>query len=675
MRRGQPAALVVAGMACAAALAAFAPGAARAQDGAPEQTRPLLAVPRHDHADEPSALPLPDEQKIERARNLVRMGYTAEAQKLVDDVALRHADDLDVLLARVDLLTRARTGDDVLKFMTGAGARGAVQKQLATRPRRAGVWQRFRAEALFSLGRPGEGARAALAAWEASAEQASWARVRLADAGTADANARESMSGDLRHAADRHPDRQDLALAAAQDEAHAGKVHAALKRLARVDEVGVSPMGVVGSADTRRGATLWQFGLAMLERGEGDAPLADSAFAAIALDPAADPELKRQATDRLFEGGGLAEVSEIARGLSSGALTLGGPGAFQPPGGTRTPGTTTSQLVRLHVDDQGRLVTDDAPAPTRGAGAVGGATGGTAGPAGSLASLERIWRGLPPSRETVRRGLDLAERMRGAGDAAGAGRVEDAAASMARALPGAGGAAAGEATGEDSELSGRLALREGDAALATGDLAKAADAYGRAAHSNASDPIREEARFEACETEFFAGRFDSAAAAYDRFARDYPSGRFTNDALERAYLVESGDGGPVRGLPELATALRVARMGSGDDALAAATAAEQAAADGPAFAHAELLLADLLVARGRTPEALAKVVHLAETRPDDRLAPTARKRAGDLYRAQGQDALALAQYDALLLKYPRSWLAPETRRAANEVRAKTGGTP
>jgi len=273
-----------------------------------------------------------------------------------------------------------------------------------------------------------------------------------------------------------------------------------------------------------------------------------------------------------------------------------------------------------------------------------------------------------PEVETVRRGLDLAERMRAAGDAAGAARVEDAAGAMSRGLPGG-------ATDDDPELAGRLALREGDAALTTGDLSAAAAAYGRAAQSQASDRVKEEAEFEACETAFYAGQFDSAASAYDRFARTHPTGRFTNDALERAYLVESGEGGPVRGLGELAKALRLARAGASDEALAAATAAEQASADGPAWAHAELLLADLLVARGQPADAVAKAVNVAETKPDDRLAPTARKKAGDLYHAAGQDALALAQYDALLLRYPRSWLAPETRRAANEVRAKTGGTP
>jgi outer membrane protein assembly factor BamD (BamD/ComL family) len=299
----------------------------------------------------------------------------------------------------------------------------------------------------------------------------------------------------------------------------------------------------------------------------------------------------------------------------------------------------------------------------------------------SLDALERIWRGLPPSRETVRRGLDLAERMRAHGDMAGAARVEDLATKQARALPGAGaGEAAGSASGggandADPELDGRLALREGETALAAGDLSAAGAAFAKVAQSGASDRVKERAEFEVCETAFYAGQFDSAGAAYDRFARAHPAGPYTNDALERVYLVESGEGGPVPGLAELAKAMRLARAGSGDDALAAATEAERASANGPAWAEAELLIANLLEARGRTADAAAKAVGVADTKPDDRLAPTARKKAGDLYHALGQDALALAQYDALLTKYPRSWLAPETRRVATELRAKAGTNP
>src|SRR5690349_19961306 len=101
--------------------------------------RPQHAPSRHrDDADEPCALPLAAEQKIEHARNLLRAGYVKEAEQTIDDVAARHGDDLDVLLAKAELLSRTKNGDVVTRFLEQAATRPGVQKQLASRPRRAG---------------------------------------------------------------------------------------------------------------------------------------------------------------------------------------------------------------------------------------------------------------------------------------------------------------------------------------------------------------------------------------------------------------------------------------------------------------------------------------------------------------------------------------------------------
>jgi hypothetical protein len=131
----------------------------------------------------------------------------------------------------------------------------------------------------------------------------------------------------------------------------------------------------------------------------------------------------------------------------------------------------------------------------------------------------------------------------------------------------------------------------------------------------------------------------------------------------------------VAGLAELAKAFRLPRAGATDEALAASEAAEARAKGGPAWSHAGLLTASLLVARGRVQDGAAKALAVAEGAPDDRLAPVARRRAGDAYRKAGNDPLALAQYEELLVRYPRSWLAPETRRLVQELRAKAGTTP
>ena len=609
-------------------------------------------------AGEPSLLPTSDEQKIERARNLVRVGYADQASALIDDVAKRFPDDLDVLLARAELLSRTTPGEPVERFLAEQGQRAVVAKSLAARPRRGGFWLRYEAEAMAVEGREGEAAKKALAAWEKSPEQGSWARVRVeAWSGDPAGTARE-----LSRLADRHPERADFAMEAARAEAGAGRVRPAIERLRRY-EATEAKRGADNPGDVVRddfagetgpappGSSLWQLALALAARGEDGVEAADSVFVELVLGNGYDPGLRAQATSRLFD-----------------ERVPAGSGDDGPPPGF-VEGNPLGGMVRLRVGENGRLepAPPEVPAPAKKEPAKPAPpVDQAAHERARLAALERVWQKLPPSPEVVRRGLDLSDRYRDAGDDVSARRVGDLAARMAPRTPGA---------SADPELTGQLAVRRGESALAAGDLAAAAQAFGEARESGASEHVREEAQFLAGEAEFYAGQFDSAAAAYDAFARAYPTSRWTNDALERIYLIESGDGGPVAGLAELANAFRLARAGASDEAIAAAETAEKTAANGPAWAHAGLLTATLLEARGRDKEAAAKALSVAETHPDDRLAPVARRKAGDLYRATGQDALALAQYEELLVRYPRSWLAPETRRLVQDLRAKAGTTP
>jgi len=639
-------------------LLALSAAPARAQDFPGIAPSTLVSGGRFG-AGEPSLLPISDEQKIERARNLVRVGYAEQAAALIDDVAKRHPDDLDVLLARAELISRTTPGEPVETFLAAQAARPVVAKSLAARPRRGGFWLRYEAEALAAEGREGEAAKKALAAWEQSPEQGSWARVRV-EAWSADPT---GVARELSRLADRHPERADLAMEAARAEAGAGRVRPAIERLRRYEaaeakRAGDNPGDVVRddfageTGPAPAGSSLWQLALGLAARGEDGVDAADSVLVELVLGPGYDPGLRAQATSRLFD-----------------ERVPAGPGDGGPPGGGWIEGNTLGGVVRLRVGENGRLepAPPEVPAPAKREAAKPAApVDEAAHERARLAALERVWRKLPPSPEVVRRGLDLSDRYHAEGDDVSARRVGDLAARMAPRTPGA---------SADPELTGQLAVRRGESALASGDLMAAARAFGEARESGASEHVREQAQFLAGETEFYAGEFDSAAAAYDAFARAYTTSRYTNDALERMYLIESGDGGPVPGLTELAHAFQLARGGASDEALAAAAVAETRAANGPAWSHAGLLTASLLEARGRDREAAAKALSVAETHPDDRLAPVARRKAGDLYRASGQDALALAQYEELLVRYPRSWLAPETRRLVQDLRAKAGTTP
>ena len=622
-------------------LLGFAPPVARAQQPMPTTIAPRSLAGGRFGAEEPSLLPIADEQVVERARNLVRAGYADQGRQLLDEVQKRHPDDVDVLLARAEFLMRMEPGLPVARFLDEQSRRAAVAKSLAVRPRRAGFWLRYQAEALSAAGKNDEAVAKAKEAWEKSPEQGAWARVRIEAWSEAKPDA---VAKDLAKLADRHPARADFQVEAARADAMAGRVRAAIQRLRKFELSGASkaPAGeeVEGDADPR-GSHLWRLALALAARGEDGVDAADSVLVELTLNDAYDPDVRRAATSRLFD-------ERVAAGQDMGWFE----GA--PPGG----------VVRLQVGEGGRIetMTGDAPRPKSAKPPVDEATRTK----NRLAALERVWLKLPPTTETVRTGLELSERWRAVGDEASARRVSDQAAKLAPRTPG---------TKDDPELTGRLAVRAGEAALSNGDLAAAAASFRAAQESGASEKVREEAQYLASEVAFYEGRFDSAAAGYDAFARAYPTSRFTNDALERMYLIEAGEGSPVAGLPELAKAFRLARAGASDEALAAAEAAEARAHGGPAWSHAGLLTASLLVARGRVADAAAKALAVAEGVPDDRLAPVARRRAGDAYRASGNDALALAQYEELLVRYPRSWLAPETRRLVQELRARGGNTP
>ena len=622
----------------------IAPLAALAQPPMPTTIAPRSLAGGRFGADEPSLLPIADEQVVERARNLVRAGYADQARQLLDDVQARHPDDLDVLLARSEYLMRMEPGLPVARFLEEQSRRPAVAKSLAARPRRAGFWLRYQAEALSAAGRNDEAVAKAKDAWEKSPEQGSWARVRLeAWSGTKP----DAVAKDLAKLADRHPTRADFQVEAARADASAGRVRAAIQRLRKFELSGAKASSGDELSDdggpAAVGSQLWRLALALAARGEDGVDAADSVFVELALSDGYDPEVRRAATARLFD-------ERVAAGQETGWFD----GA--PPGG----------VVRLQIGENGRVETMTSDAPQAPVKAAKPPLDEATRSRNRLAALERVWLKLEPSSETVRTGLELSERWRALGDEASARRVADQAAKLASKAPGA---------ADDPELTGRLAVRAGEAALARGDLAGAEASFREARASGASEKVREEAQYLACEVAFYEGRFDSAAAGYDAFARAYPTSRFTNDALERMYLIEAGEGSPVAGLPELAKAFRLARAGASDEALAASEAAELKAKGGPAWSHAGLLTASLLVARGRVADAAAKALAVAEGVPDDRLAPVARRRAGDAYRASGSDALALAQYEELLVRYPRSWLAPETRRLVQELRAKVGGTP
>ena len=215
------------------ALAAAAPRPAAAQGVEPPRVRSILIGGATNFpSSEPSLLPLPDEQLLERARTLLRGGQFAAADRTIKDLESRHPDDLDVILVRAEFMQRQEPAPAVARFLDERAKKSSVAKELRERPFRAGFWARFAADSYAAAGKIAEARARALEAWERSPEQASWARVRLeqwTDGGP------EALAKDVAKLAAKAPERTDLALEASRLEAMSGRPRPAVERIVRAE--------------------------------------------------------------------------------------------------------------------------------------------------------------------------------------------------------------------------------------------------------------------------------------------------------------------------------------------------------------------------------------------------------------------------------------------------------
>jgi tetratricopeptide (TPR) repeat protein len=297
----------------------------------------------------------------------------------------------------------------------------------------------------------------------------------------------------------------------------------------------------------------------------------------------------------------------------------------------------------------------------------------------SANDLESAWRSLPAGEERSRLGLQLLQSLRARGETKAADRV---AADLAK-------------SGGHGQLAGPVDVEAGLLALGQGNLDEAGKHLERARTQSTDDEARERAEFGQAEVLFYGGQFDSALASYDRFARAHPMSPLANEALSRAFLLDSDSDrapGQAPGLGSLAKGLYAETRRQWDEAAtwagkaedesrgsdrmasemprSAGAAPESLGLANPVRANALLLLSRVEEARGAPAEARIAALTVADSLPGDRLAPAARKRVGDLDLARGNKESALAQYEDMLARYPRSWLAAEVRRQVTDLRSQ-----
>lgn len=212
----------------------------------------------------------------------------------------------------------------------------------------------------------------------------------------------------------------------------------------------------------------------------------------------------------------------------------------------------------------------------------------------------------------------------------------------------------------------RSHLALGELALARADL----DAVIKA--SRREPLLREAAEFDLVELEFFAARFDTAAAGYRQFATLHSRGLLTNDAIARLLLIDENSDAGAKPLALYADAARAARSGRPDSA---ATALRLALDRYPGVALEDDLhfaLGEVCFELGAAAEALRHFAVVADSMPDSPLAAAALIRIGGHHAAGGRDKkAAMAAYENLLERFPESVEAGEARERLEHLRTST----
>jgi TolA-binding protein len=208
--------------------------------------------------------------------------------------------------------------------------------------------------------------------------------------------------------------------------------------------------------------------------------------------------------------------------------------------------------------------------------------------------------------------------------------------------------------------------------LRAGRLEQARESL-RGVKSHARNPAeREVAEFDLIELDFFAGRFDTALAAYRIFATGHPRGYLTNDAIGRVFLIDENSDTGRRPLVLYATAAMEARVGRPDSS---ATLLKQGVLLYPGSALADdliLALGDVALKSATPAVALQRYQAVADSMPDSPLAPAAMMRIGKYRSEIDQDfAAAISTYEQVLQRFPDTLEADEARKLIERLRRGT----
>jgi TolA-binding protein len=184
--------------------------------------------------------------------------------------------------------------------------------------------------------------------------------------------------------------------------------------------------------------------------------------------------------------------------------------------------------------------------------------------------------------------------------------------------------------------------------------------------------LREAAEFDLVEVEFFAARFDTAAAGYRQFATLHSRGFLTNDAIGRLLLIDENSDAGGKPLALYAEAARAARAGRPDSAAAALRLALDRYPGVALEDDLHFALGEVSLELGAADEGLRHFAVVADSMPDSPLAAAALLRIGGYQGTAGRDKkAATAAYERLLERFPEAVEAGEARERLEHLRTST----
>ena len=171
----------------------------------------------------------------------------------------------------------------------------------------------------------------------------------------------------------------------------------------------------------------------------------------------------------------------------------------------------------------------------------------------------------------------------------------------------------------------------------------------------------------------FVRQYESARDTLTSLAKKNPSSKFTNDAIELAWIIEEGLQGDQRVLNSYARALHAELADDTTRVIEELKDITGSVKDTPLRARALIRLGELYEAQARHDEAIKAFETFLSDYPDDGRVADVNRKIGQVYEnGYGNMDLALETYEEILLTHPYYIFLDEVREDVTRIRELMG---